>query len=203
MAKKPKGIKATGRIRNGLPQLNYYNKIIINRIIHAKINVSGIVNLNLVNANSVPILSFFFSFPFFHFFSFLCFWPARTQVQNWRINKRFSGQARVDSNSCCKCGWICLHSFYGKTLQIGIKTIRKKILGDLDHWNATLILTFKFHQNSGFYHLITVYSMYCYFGIQAIERAFSKLLCIKAWHFRILWLLQFNDALFMNWGLIY
>lgn len=28
MAKKPKGIKATGRIRNGLPQINYYNKII-------------------------------------------------------------------------------------------------------------------------------------------------------------------------------
>ena len=154
MAWKPKGIEATGLTTNGLPQLNYYNKIIINRIIHAKINVSATVNLNLVNANSVPILSYFFSFPFFLFFSFLFFWPARTQVQNRRISKRFSGQARVDNNSCCKCGWICLHSFYGKTLQIGIKTIRKQILGDLDHWNATLILIFKFHQNSGFYQLM-------------------------------------------------
>lgn len=73
MARKPKGIEATGLVSNGLPQLNYDNKIIINRIIHAKITVSAIVNLNLVNANSVPILSFFFSFPFFLFFSFLSF----------------------------------------------------------------------------------------------------------------------------------
>ena len=110
------GIEATGLIRNGIPQLNYYNKIIINRIIHAKINVSAIVNLNLVNANSVPypFLFLFLSILPFLFLSFS--WPARTQVQNWRINKRFSGQARVDNNSCCKCGWICLHSFYGKTL---------------------------------------------------------------------------------------
>ena len=82
MVRKPKGIEATGLIRNGLSQLNYYNKIIINRIIQAKINVSAKVNLNLVNANSVPypFLFLFLSILPFLFFSF--FWPARTQVQN-------------------------------------------------------------------------------------------------------------------------
>ena len=82
VVRKPKGIEATGLIRNGLPQLNYYNKIIINRIIHAKINVSAKVNLNLVNANSVPypFLFLFLSILPFLFFSF--FWPARTQVPN-------------------------------------------------------------------------------------------------------------------------
>ena len=45
MARKVKGI--TGLIRNGLPQVNYYNKI--NRIIHAKIKGRATVNHILDN----------------------------------------------------------------------------------------------------------------------------------------------------------
>jgi len=85
MARKPKGIEATGLIKNGFPQLNYYNKIIINRIIHAKINVSAIVNLNLVNANSVlpPFLFLFLSIlPFLSFSFFLASSYSSTEQTN-------------------------------------------------------------------------------------------------------------------------